>query len=51
MLTKRLQEQQARLEGIVKTDLPRANQALAQHNLKPLTPITTETPEVKAAGN
>ena len=51
LLTKRLQEQQARLDGIVKADLPRVNQTLSQRNLKPLMQTTTETPEPKAAGN
>jgi hypothetical protein len=51
LLTKRLQEQQARLEAIIKTDLPRVNQALAQRNLKPLAQTTTESAEPKTAGN
>jgi hypothetical protein len=50
LLTKKLQEQQARFEGIVKTDLPKVNQALAQRKLQPLTETTTETPAPKPEG-
>ncbi len=51
LLTKRLQEQQAKLDAIVKADLPRVNKMLADKKLNPLTPTTTETPEPKPAGN
>jgi hypothetical protein len=51
LLTKRLQEHQARLDGIIKADLPRLNQTLSQRNLRPLEQTTTETPDPKAAGN
>ena len=51
LLTKRLQEQQAKLDAIVKADLPRVNKMLTDKKLNPLTPTTTETPEPKPAGN
>jgi hypothetical protein len=51
LLTKRLQEQQAKLDAIVKADLPRVNKMLADKKLNPLTQTTTETPEPKPTEN
>jgi hypothetical protein len=51
VLTKRLQEQQQRFDGILKTDLLRLNQMLTDKKLSPLTATTTETAEPGAGGN
>jgi putative sterol carrier protein len=51
LLTKRLQEQQAKLDAIVKADLPRVNKMLSDKKLNPLTQTTTETAEPKPEGN
>jgi hypothetical protein len=51
VLTKRLQEQQARLDALVKADLPRVNKMLTDKKLNTLTQTATETSEPKPAGN
>jgi hypothetical protein len=51
VLTKRLQEEQAKLDAVVKADLPRVNKLLTDRKLAALTLTTAETPEPKPAGN
>jgi photosystem II stability/assembly factor-like uncharacterized protein len=50
VLTKRLHDEQAKLDAILKADLPRANKALTDRQLKELVRTTTETPPAPRAG-
>ncbi|HUI54210.1 MAG TPA: hypothetical protein VLY04_04525 [Bryobacteraceae bacterium] len=47
LLTKRLAEQQGRLDALLKTDLASVNHLLTARSLKELTPTKTETPAPK----
>jgi len=47
-LSKELAEHKSRLDATLKSGLPEVNRILAQHNLKELTPTTTETKDEKA---
>jgi predicted nucleic acid-binding Zn-ribbon protein len=51
VLTKRLRDEQAKFDAIVKADLPRVNKLLTDRKLNPLTETTAETPAAKPAGN
>jgi hypothetical protein len=49
LLTQRLHEEQAKLDAILKSDLPRVNKALTDRKLKELVQTTTETPRARPA--
>jgi photosystem II stability/assembly factor-like uncharacterized protein len=51
VLTRRLEEQRAKLDAIVKADLPGVNKMLTDKKLNPLTQTTVETTEPKREGN
>jgi hypothetical protein len=49
VLTKRLHDEQAKFDAILKSDLPRVNKALSDRKLKELVQTTTETPVARPA--
>ncbi len=49
LLHKRLVEEQAKLDGVLKSDLPGVNKALTDRKLPALVPTKTETPQPRAA--
>jgi hypothetical protein len=49
LLTKRLQEEKAKFDQIIKTGLPPVNKMLTDRKLQELAPTTTETPQPRAA--
>jgi photosystem II stability/assembly factor-like uncharacterized protein len=51
VLTKRLRDEQAKFDAILKSDLPPVNKALSDRKLKELVQTTTETPAARPAAS